>query len=47
MTPAYAAVLGLKICSIAVRAQKIDGSFLKTFGIVIASFQDKDKLGRD
>ena len=38
MTLAYAAVLGLKVCSIAVEALKIDGSFFMTFSMVIASF---------
>ena len=38
MTPAYTAVLGHKVCFTAIRAQKIEGSFLKIFGIVIASF---------
>ena len=38
MTPAYAAVLGLKVCPIAIRAQKIDNFSLQTFGMVIANF---------
>ena len=45
--PAYTAVLGLKVCPTAFKAQMIDGSYFKTFGIVIASFQVKDKLGKD
>ena len=31
---------------IKVRAQKIDGIAFKTFGIVIADFQIKDKIGK-
>ena len=46
MMLAYALKLGLKICRINVGAQKIDGSILKTFGIVLASFQVEDKLGK-
>ena len=47
ITSAYAVVLGLKVCPTTIGAQKIYSSFLKTFGMVIASFQVKDKLGRD
>lgn len=46
MTQMYASKLGLKIWSIDVGAQKIDGSIFETFGIVLASFQVKDKLRR-
>ena len=42
----YALKLGLKIYLTNVKAQKIDGSTLKTFKIVLASFQIEDKLGR-
>ena len=45
MRPAYAAHLGLKVRVIDVGAQKIDGSSLATYGIVIAAFQVVDKLG--
>ena len=45
ITPAYAAVLGLKICSTCLWAQKIGGFLLKIFGMIIASFQVKEKLG--
>ena len=45
MTPAFASRLGLKTCHTDVRAQKIDGSILQTFGMVLASFQVKDKFG--
>ena len=46
MTLRYALKLGLKICLTNVRVQKIDGSTLKTFEMVLASFQMKDTLGR-
>ena len=46
MTPGYASKLGLKVRFIDIRAQKIDGSTLKTFGMVLASFQVKNTLGR-
>ena len=46
MTPAYASKLGLQARHTDVGAQKIDGSILQTFGIVLASFQVEDKFGR-
>ena len=46
MTPAHAAHLGLKVRVTDVGAQKIDGSSLATYGMVIAAFQIVDKLGR-
>ena len=46
MSPAYAKSLGLKTWKINVGAQKIDGSALKTFEIVIVDFQVEDKNGR-
>lgn len=46
ITPAFTSKLGFKICSTNVRAQKIDGSTLQTFGIVLTSFQIKDKFGQ-
>ena len=46
MTPGYASKLGLKVRPTDVGAQKIDGSTLETFGMVLASFQVEDKLGR-
>ena len=46
MTLAYASKLGLKVRPTDVRAQKIDGSTLKMFGMVQTSFQVEDKLGR-
>ena len=46
MTLAYAKKLGLQTQKTNVGAQKIDGSLLGTYGMVIAAFQVKDKLGR-
>ena len=46
MTPAYAAVLGLRVRPTDVGAQKIDGSTLSTHGMVLATFQVEDKHGR-
>ena len=46
MTLAYASGLGLRVYRIDVGAQKIDGSILEIFGMVLASFQVEDKLGR-
>ena len=46
MQPAYATKLGLYARKINVSAQKIDGSYLNTFGIVIADCLVKNKLGR-
>ena len=46
MAPAYAAKLGLKARSTDVGAKKIDGFTLETFGIVLAIFQEENKLGR-
>ena len=39
MTPAYASKLGLRVHRTDVRAQKIDGSILQTFVMVLANFQ--------
>ena len=46
MNPAYASRLGLQVYRTDIGAQKIDGSTFKTFGMVLASFQVEDKLGR-
>ena len=46
MALAYASKLGFKVYSIDVGAQKVDGSILKIVGMVLASFQIEDKLGR-
>ena len=45
MTPAYTSKLGLKDRATDVETQ-IDGSTLKTFGMVLVSFQVENKLGR-
>ena len=46
MTPTYASKLGLWVHRTDIRTQKIDGFTLKTFGMVLASFQVEDKFGR-
>ena len=46
MSPTYAKRLGLKTQKTNVGAQKIDGSILETFGMVIADLQVEDKSGR-
>ena len=46
MNPDFACKLGLKVWKTNVGAQKIDGSALETFGIVIADFQVEDKANR-
>ena len=46
MTPAFAAKLGLSIRPTGIGAQKIDGSALKTYGMVIAGFSIQDKTGK-
>ena len=46
MNPAYIEKLGVKPQKTKVRAQKIDGSTLEIFEIVIADFQKEDKGGR-
>ena len=46
ITPAYAKQLSLQVSITDVGAQKIDGLLLRTFGMVIAGFQVKDKLDR-
>lgn len=46
MTPTYASKLSLTVRLTNVRAQKVDGSTLKTFDMVLASFQVEDKLER-
>ena len=44
--PGYATKLGLRARKIDVGAQKIDGSHLDTFGMVIVDCSVKDKLKR-
>ena len=46
MAPAYAKKLGLRVRKSDVGAQKIDGSTLETYGMVIAGFQVQDNLER-
>lgn len=46
MTPAYAAKLSFVIQKTNVGNQKIDGSALTTYGIVISGFSLHDKLKR-
>ena len=46
MTLIYAKQLGLWTQKTEVRAQKINGSLLRTFGMVIAGFQVENKLGK-
>lgn len=44
MTPTYVSKLGLKVRPTNVGVQKFDGSTLKIFGMVLASFQVENKL---
>ena len=46
INPIFVRKLGLKIWKTKVRAQKINGSTLETFGMIIAEFQVKDKASR-
>lgn len=46
MTVTYAAKLGLATLKIDVEAQKIDGSALVIYGIVLAGFSVQDKLSK-
>ena len=46
MTPAFDKQLGLQVRKTDVGAQKIDGSLLRTFRMIIAGFQVEDKLDR-
>ena len=46
MTPAYAKQLGFQVQKTDIGAQKTDGSLLRTFEIVIASFPIEDKLDK-
>ena len=46
MTPAYAKQLDLQVRKTDVGAPKINGSLLRTFGMVIAGFQVEDKLDK-
>ena len=46
MNPILARKLGLQISKTNIGAQKIDGSVLEIFGMVIADFQVEDKGGK-
>ena len=46
MTLRYTSKLGLKVCFTNVGMQRIDSSTLKTFEIVLASLNVKNKLER-
>ena len=46
MIPAYTSKLSLQVQKTNVIAQKIEGSLLQTFGMVIIGLQVEDKLGR-
>ena len=46
MSPTYIKKLGLKTQKFNVKAQKIDGSTFKSFGMVIADFQVENKADR-
>ena len=46
INPAYTKKLGLRVRQTNVRAKKIYGSHLETFGMVIASFLLQNKLGK-
>ena len=43
---AYASKLGFRVHCTNIEAQKIDGSIVELFGMVLASFQVEDKFGR-
>ena len=46
IAPAYAKKPGLRIRKTNIGAQKIDGSTLETYGMIIADFQVQDKFGK-
>lgn len=46
MTLKHTSKLGFQVPQINIKAQKINGSIFETFGIILASFQIKDKLRR-
>ncbi len=47
MSQAFAQQLGLKICKTIVGAQKIDGTTLETYKMVVSPFSVSDKDGRE
>ena len=46
ISPGYAKKLGLKVWKTNIGAQKIDGSTLETFEMVIADFQVENKANK-
>ena len=46
MNPNFARKLDFKVWKTNVEAQKIDGSVLEIFGIIIANFQIEDKVNK-
>ena len=46
MIPAYATVLGLRVCPTNVRGQKINKSTLSSNDMILATFQLEEKQGR-
>lgn len=46
ITLAYVAILGLKVQETNIRAQKVDGSTLDIFEMVLADFHVENKLGK-
>ncbi len=47
MCQAFAQKLGLKICKTNIGVQKIDGTTLETYGMVVFTFSVTDKDGRE
>ncbi len=47
MSQAFAQQLGLKICKTNVGAQKIDGTILETYGMIVSTFSISDKDGKE
>ncbi len=47
ITQVFAQLLGLKIRKTNVQAQKIDGTTLETYGMVVSTFSESDKDGRE
>ena len=47
MSQAFASQLGLKIWKTNIRALKVDGTILKTYGIVVSTFSKLDKDSRE
>ncbi len=47
MSQVFASQLGLKISNINIRVQKIDGTTLETYGMVVITFSVSDKNGKE